>query len=230
VRDAGRRAATHWSDIVSVLRDVPKYPSILVVMVMQGAVALFIGAALMPLLPDFGDQLGVPTGAGYAVLISSMAAGALISGVVFEAVGRIRASARLTIVTAGVFGTAILVFALSRSFPLSIVALVIAGAGSLTTATTAQTIVQLTAPPERRGRFVGAAGMTSQGFQAGSGILISILATALGVSGGVAVGGAAILIVAVVLFAVVLARRGRMPAPFTAPVEIVDTASNPVVE
>ncbi len=230
VRDAGRRAAAHWSDIVGVLRDVPRYPAILVVMILQGAVALFIGAALLPLLPEFGTLLGVPTGAGYAVLISSMAAGAVVSGITLEAVGRIRASTRIAIATAAVFGVAILVFALSRSYALSIVALFLAGAGNLITASTSQTIVQLTAPPERRGRFVGAAGMTAQGFQAGSGILISILATALGVSGAVAVGGAGILLVAAALMAIVLVRRRRMPAPVTAPVEIVDDATSPLPE
>ena len=58
LRDVARRAAPHLRDIVSVLRDVPKYPSILVVMILQGAVALFIGVALMPLLPEFGSLLG----------------------------------------------------------------------------------------------------------------------------------------------------------------------------
>jgi MFS family permease len=230
VRDAGRRVAARWSDIVSVLREVPRYPSILAVMIVQGAVALFIGAALLPLLPEFGGTLGVPDGAGYAVLISSMAAGAVVSGITLEAVGRIRASVRIAVSTAALFGIAILVFALSHSYALSVAALFIAGAANLVTASTSQTIVQLTAPPERRGRFVGAAGMTGQGFQAGSGILISILAGTLGVSGGVAVGGACIVVVAAALLIVVLVRRGRMPAPFTAPVEVVDTATNPVVE
>jgi MFS family permease len=230
VRDAGRRAAAHWSDIVGVLRDVPRYPSILAVMIVQGAVALFIGAALMPLLPEFGGTLGVPDGAGYAVLISSMAAGAVVSGITLEAVGRIRASVRIATATAAVFGIALLVFALSHSYALSVIALFIAGAANLVTASTSQTIVQLTAPPERRGRFVGAAGMTSQGFQAGSGILISILATALGVAGGVAVGAASIVVVAAALMVVVLVRRNRMPPAVTAPVEVVDTGTNPVVE
>jgi MFS family permease len=230
VRDAGRRAAAHWSDIVGVLRDVPRYPSILVVMILQGGVALFIGAALMPLLPDFGGRLGVPDGAGYAVLISSMAAGAVVSGITLEAIGRIRTSTRLAISTATVFAVAILVFALSRSYALSIVALFLAGAANLITASTSQTIVQVTAPPERRGRFVGAAGMTSNGFQAGSGILMGVLAGVLGVSAGVAIGASGILVVAVALMVVVLVRRRRMPAPVTAPVEVVETGANPVVE
>jgi MFS family permease len=213
LRDAARRAAPHLRDIVSVLRDVPRYPSILVVMILQGAIGLFIGVALMPLLPEFGGVLGQHgNGAGYAVLVSSMAAGATVAGVTLEAIGRIRASTRLAIVAGIVFAASILVFALSQSYPVSIVALIVAGASSLTAASTSQTIVQLEAPPERRGRFVGAAGMTAQGFQAGSGILIGGLAGTLGVAGGVATAATALLLCAVALLIVVVVGRRRLPA------------------
>jgi len=213
VRDAARRAAPHWRDIVSVLRDVPKYPSILVVMILQGAIALFIGVALMPLLPEFGTLLGQSSnGAGYAVLVSSMAAGATAAGITLEAIGRIRASTRLAIAAGIAFAASILVFALSHSYPVSIAALIVAGASSLTAASTSQTIVQLEAPAERRGRFVGAAGMTAQGFQAGSGILIGVLAGGLGVAGGVGVAATALLVCAVALLTVVTVRRRAAPA------------------
>jgi len=213
VRDAARRAAPHWRDIVSVLRDVPKYPSILVVMILQGAIALFIGVALMPLLPEFGTLLGQSSnGAGYAVLVSSMAAGATAAGITLEAIGRIRASTRLAIAAGIAFAASILVFALSHSYPVSITALIVAGASSLTAASTSQTIVQLEAPAERRGRFVGAAGMTAQGFQAGSGILIGVLAGGLGVAGGVGVAATALLVCAVALLTVVTVRRRAAPA------------------
>lgn len=213
VRDAARRAAPHWRDIINVLRDVPKYPSILVVMILQGAIALFIGVALMPLLPEFGALLGQSSnGAGYAVLVSSMAAGATAAGITLEAIGRIRASTRLAIGAGIAFAASILVFALSHSYPVSIVALIVAGASSLTAASTSQTIVQLDAPAERRGRFVGAAGMTAQGFQAGSGILIGVLAGALGVAGGVATAAIALLVCTAALLVVVVVRRRALPA------------------
>ena len=213
VRDAARRAAPHWRDIISVLRDVPRYPSILVVMILQGAIALFIGVALMPLLPEFGNLLGQSSnGAGYAVLVSSMAAGATAAGITLEAIGRIRASTRLAIVAGIAFAASILVFALSQSYPLSIAALIVAGASSLTAASTSQTIVQLEAPSDRRGRFVGAAGMTAQGFQAGSGILIGVLAGGLGVAGGVATAATALLVCAIALLIVVVVRRRGLPA------------------
>jgi MFS family permease len=213
LRDSARRAAPHLRDIVSVLKDVPRYPSILVVMILQGAVALFIGVALLPLLPEFGGLLGQSTnGFGYAILVSSMAAGSVVSGITLEAIGRIRASTRLAISAAIVFAASILVFSLSRSYALSIAALVIAGASNLITASTSQTIVQLEAPSDRRGRFVGAAGMTGQGFQAGSGILIGLLASGLGVAGGVTVVATALLVVTAALLIVVLVRRRATPA------------------
>ncbi|MEP6843813.1 MAG: MFS transporter [Pseudolysinimonas sp.] len=213
LRDSARRAAPHLRDIVSVLRDVPRYPSILVVMILQGAVALFVGVALMPLLPEFGSLLGQGSnGFGYAILVSSTAAGAVVSGILLEAIGRIRASTRFAIGAAIVFAASILTFSLSHSYALSITALVIAGASSLITSSTSQTIVQLEAPPDRRGRFVGAAGMTSQGFQAGSGILIGVLAGFLGVAGGVTVAAAALLAITTALLIVVLARRRVAPA------------------
>lgn len=213
VRDAARRAAPHLRDIVSVLRDVPRYPSILVVMILQGAIALFIGVALMPLLPEFGTLLGQNSNAvGYAVLVSAMATGAVIAGITLEAIGRVRASTRVAIIAGIAFAASILVFALSRSYPLSIAALIIAGGSSLTAASTSATIVQLEAPAERRGRFVGAAGMTGQGFQAGSGILIGVLAGGLGVAGGVAAAATALLACAVALLIVVTVRRRSAPA------------------
>ena len=224
LRDSARRAAPHLRDIVSVLRDVPRYPSILVVMILQGAIALFVGVALMPLLPEFGGILGQDAnGACYAVLVSAMAAGATVAGVTLEAIGRIRASTRLAIVAGIAFAVSILVFSVSRSYPVSIVALIVAGASSLTAASTSQTIVQLQAPSDRRGRFVGAAGMTAQGFQAGSGILIGLLAGALGVSGGIAAAATALLACAVALLIVVVVRRRALPAiepDAEAPVEL----------
>jgi hypothetical protein len=54
--------------------------------------------------------------------------------------------------------------------------------------------------------------MTAQGFQAGSGILIGLLAGGLGVAGGVAAAATALLVCAVALFIVVAVRRGATPS------------------
>lgn len=168
-------------DVLSVLRELPRYPSILLVVVLQGAVAFLIGTALMPLLPEFGAILGQDdSGLGYGLLIMAMSAGAVAGGLVLETIGSVRASARLAIVFALMFAVSIMVFALSKSYALSIGALVVAGISSIASTSISQTVMQLNAPPERRGRFVGAYGMTSMGLRVGSGVLFGALGALLG--------------------------------------------------
>ena len=64
-----------------MLREVPAHPPILVVMILQACVGLFIGSALLPLLPEFGELLGLDeSGLAYGMLLVAMATGAVIGG------------------------------------------------------------------------------------------------------------------------------------------------------
>lgn len=204
--------------ILGVIPELPKYPRILVVMALQGAVGLFIGTALVPLLPEFGDLNGVSGGFGYTLILIAMGAGAVVGGVTLEASGRARASTRLAITASIVFSVAVLTFSFSRSLALTFVVLFFAGLGNLVSASTSQTIVQLDAPPERRGAFIGASGMATNGFRTGAGILMGILTGLLGVPMAVAVDSALLLVVAVVLMAVVVTHP-RLDEERTIPAE-----------
>jgi MFS family permease len=191
-----------------VLAEIPRYPSILLVFVLQGASGLFIGNALLPLLPEFGDLLGATgSGFGYGALIAAMSVGAVVAGFGVEALGRVRASVAFTALATLVLGGGLIVFALSRSLLLSVLMLVLAGAGSLLAATTAQTVVQLQAPEDRRGRFLGAFSMTSQGLRLGSGVLVGLFTGLVGPAGAIGIDAVALVAVALVLLVVVLARR-----------------------
>jgi len=201
-----------------VLGEIPRYPSVLTVFILQGAVGLFIGTALLPLLPDFGELLGATgSGVGYGALIAAMSFGAVTAGVSLEAIGRIRATAGLAIASTIVFAASLIVFALSHNLVLSVAMLVIAGMGNLTSASTSQAVVQLGAPADRRGRFLGAYSMTSMGLRLGSGVLIGVLASAFGPSVAIGVDAAALLILATSLLAVVLVRRASARPAATQP-------------
>ena len=157
VREARSTSRLRLREVPGVLREVAGYPSILVVTLLQAAVGLFIGVALLPLLPEFGEVLlGTTEGAGYGALLIAMALGAVTGGIVLEAFGRVKISVRLAIVSTMIFAAAVLVFAFSRSFALSLGVLVIAGFANIISSSTSQTIVQLDAPESRRGRFIGA--------------------------------------------------------------------------
>jgi len=180
----------------AVLGEIPRYPAVLTVFVLQGTVGLLIGTALLPLLPEFGQLLGQSaSGLGYAALIAAMSFGAVTAGIGLESMGRVRATPRLAIASTALFAASIMVFALSRSLALSVAMLVIAGMGSLVSASTSQTVVQLEAPPDRRGRFLGAFSMVGMGLRTGSGVIVGLLGGLAGPSTAIAIDAAALLLV-----------------------------------
>lgn len=209
-RTAGAIPRVRLRDVLATLRELPRFPRILVVIVLQGAVGLFIGVALMPLLPEFGLLLGqVDSGLGYGLLLVAMSVGAVSGGLVLESLGRVRATPLVSILSQLVFAVCVLGFALSRIFPLSLILLVIAGAASIVALSTSQTVVQLEAPPDRRGRFIGAFNTTNMGFRVGSGVLIAILGGLVGIPAAVALAAGTLCIICIVLVGVVARLRAR---------------------
>lgn len=197
----------------SVLGEVPRYPAMLIVFILQGAVGLLIGTTVLPLLPEFGALLGQgSSGFGYAALITAMSFGAVTAGIALEATGRIRPGARLAIGSSMLFAASLVVFALSRNPVLSVVMLVLAGAGNLASSSTSQTVVQLAAPIDRRGRFLGAFNMVGMGLRVGSGIIVGLLGSLVGPAGAIGIDAAALLLVATVLMVVAIRSRAARNA------------------
>jgi MFS family permease len=59
--------------------------------------------------------------------------------------------------------------------------LVLGGMANLAALSITQTVVQLLAPPEKRGQMIGVYGMSANGLRIGSGFTVGILAEATGV-------------------------------------------------
>src|SRR5262249_4861740 len=74
-----------------------------------------------------------------------------------------------------VWGIASLAFAASSSYPISLVLLFVVGVATLASQSIAQTLVQLLAPVEKRGRVIGLYSMASNGLKAGSGVSVGVL-------------------------------------------------------
>lgn len=194
----------------SVVGDLPRHPAVLLVVVLQGAVAALFGLAIVPLLPAFGELLGLDdSGLGYGMLLVAMAVGAVAGGIGFEAIGRVAPSLRLTLGATLLFAVCLAVFAFSPSFPLTIAALVVAGAASIVSATTSTAIVQLEAPADRRGRFIGIYNTTSMGLRVLSGVLVGGLAALLGVQAGVGIPALALVVIVAALIAATRMRAIR---------------------
>jgi MFS family permease len=197
---------------LAVLREVPRYRAVSIVLVLQAAIGLLIGVAIMTLLPEFGELLGSDgSGVGYALLLTATAAGAVTGGLLLEGVGRLAPSPVVAASSGVVLAIAAITFALSRDLLLSVAALFVVGLASLASESTSQTVVQLDAPSARRGAFMGVYTMTSMGSRTGSGVLVAALGGLVGVSGTIAINGVVLGMVAAVLVAVSLVRvrRGR---------------------
>jgi hypothetical protein len=179
--------------IAAGVRIVMRTPLILGVMTLD-LFAVFLGS-VVALLPVFARDILIIGPAGLGLLRAAPAVGGAIMAVVLARI-TIRSHAGPTMLAGvGVFGVAILVFGLSRSLPLSLLALAISGAADMLSNVLRNTTIQLSAPDAVRGRVnsvsqVFVSGSNELGdFRAGvsAGLLGTIPAVMIGGIGSIAV-------------------------------------------
>jgi predicted MFS family arabinose efflux permease len=170
--------------------------------VLFGAITLDLFAVLfggaMALLPLFAKDILDTGPVGLGILRSSPAIGALVAGVIL-ARRPIRGNAgRTLLVVVAIFGAAMIVFGLSKSFPLSCAALCLAGFADMFSMNIRSMTVALATPDELRGR-VNAVEMV---FISGSNELgafeSGIAAALIGAVPAVVLGGVATICIAVI--------------------------------
>ncbi|WP_437571384.1 MFS transporter [Sorangium sp. So ce542] len=125
-------------------------------------VAVFLGGAVA-LLPIFATDVLRVGPQGFGLLRAAPAVGAGLMAVLLAFRPIRRHAGTKMLVCVGVFGLATVVFGLSHSFLLSLVALTVIGASDMVSVVVRMTLEQLATPPEMRGRvsavnmvFVGA--------------------------------------------------------------------------
>jgi MFS family permease len=149
-------------------------PIVLGCMALDMFAVIFGGASA--LLPIYANEILHVGARGYGLLTSSLELGALSMSVMLMLRKPIRAAGRTLLVTVTVFGLATVVFGLSRAFPLSIAAYMLAGMADQVSVVMRSTAIQLSTPDELRGRvssvnmiFIGASnqvGAMESGFVA----------------------------------------------------------------
>ncbi len=115
-------------------------------------VATFFGGSML-LMPIFADQLLAVGPRGLGVLYAAQPVGAALAGLVLSSRGLPRRQGRAMLISVAVYGAAVTVFGLSRSFALSIVALAASGAADTVSMVIRQTLRQLLTPDALRGRM-----------------------------------------------------------------------------
>src|SRR6202789_3881629 len=117
----------------------------------------------------------------YSMLLAADAAGGLLAGVVLEGRGLLPPRPRTAIVLAMLWCAALAIFSLAKSYPLALGFLFAAGFLELSFNAMAQSLVQLNAPLDKRGRVIGLFNMASLGLRAFSGVSVGLLGSVIGV-------------------------------------------------
>ena len=146
--------------------------------------------SMLPVMARHELDVGA-SGLGY--LLSAAAAGALVGTLVVSAMGDIKEKGRLMVVGQAGFGLFLVLFALSSSFPLSMVLLALAYALGVAFEAIIVTLLQTSVPDEMRGRVLSfQAFMWGISFSAG--FHTGAIASAVGAPVTIAIGGGVVLL------------------------------------
>ncbi|HSK29867.1 MAG TPA: MFS transporter, partial [Candidatus Limnocylindria bacterium] len=150
-------------------------------------------------------QVGAP---GLGRVLMAPGAGAILGGLTLASVRSFPRPHRLLFVLAAGFGSAIILFAGSRSFALSLLFLFIAGAFQTTFLSFTATLLQLHADETNRGRIMSLFGLINRGLGPMGSFPFGLVATAIGAPRTVA--GCGLLTVGAVAYAALYRAPLRM--------------------
>ncbi len=202
-----RPAISGFGDVIATMRVVASNDILLSMTILAGAASFFVGNAYQAQMPGFAHDLGHGRADfSYGLLLAADAAGGLIGGLILESRGLLQPKVASAFILAMLWSLALIGFATSPWYWLSIVVLFIAGFLELAFNAMAETLVQLTAPVEIRGRVLGVFSMSSRGLRAFSGVSVGMLGAAIGIHLSLACSAAALLALYAVIFGM---RRGR---------------------
>ena len=179
---APRRAVRGLKDIIATARDIKNHPTIVSMILLAGAASFFVGNAYSSQMPNFAADLqhGDP-GLAYSTLLAADAAGGLLAGLVLEGRGLLPPRPRTAIILALLWCAALSVFSLANSYWLALGFLLCAGFLELSFNAMAQSLVQLNAPPDKRGRVIGLFNMASLGLKTFSGVSVCLVGSLIGI-------------------------------------------------
>jgi MFS family permease len=194
---APKRAVRGFNDIFITAREIKDHTTIISMVLLAGAASFFVGNAYSSQMPGFAADLhhGDP-GVAYSMLLASDAAGGLLAGLVLEGGGWLAPRPRTAIILALMWCAALTVFSLAGIYWLAVAFLFLAGFLELSFNAMAQSLVQLSAPVDKRGRVIGLFNMASLGLRAFSGVSVGLIGSLIGIHRSLALAALAAMAVA----------------------------------
>ena len=202
--DAVRGRRVGWKDAFGLLSGVSGNRVILSMILLVASASLLVGNAYQAQMPEFAHDLGTDeAGIAYSALLAANAAGAVIGGILLEFGGLLRPQARTAIILASLWCLAIGLFAGATSYPVALALLLLAGIFNLAFLSMAQTLVQLLAPEEIRGRLIGVFIMAMMGFRSFSGFTVGVLGSFIGIHWSLGLSSGVLLVVTLAMLTLV---------------------------
>lgn len=200
-RTADRVQAALWLDLQDGVRFVRANRVLAVVVLLPAVPALFV-LNYLTFIPVYARDILATGAAGLGLLAGAIGVGALIGALALAALRPSGGSGRLTLGGLAIVGVSLTTFALSKSLPLSMVALAIQGAMQVAYYSTTNTLIQVLVPARLRGRVLSLYVLTSIGLIPIANLIGGAIAEVIGVEAVLAAGG--ILTVLVVVLVVLL--------------------------
>ena len=198
------------ADVIATLRAVAPDRVLVSMILLAGGTSLLVGNAYQAQMPEFSRDLGhADADFGYSLLLAADAAGALAAGLLLESRGLLQARARTAFILAMLWCVAIGTFAAVSSYPAALALLFAAGFLELSFNAMAQTLVQVRAPAEIRGRVIGLYAMSGLGMRTFSGITVGLGGSLIGIHWSLALSAALLLLLTMLLFFLGSASRPR---------------------
>jgi MFS family permease len=196
------RAVRGLADIVQAIRDIAAHPVIVAMTLLAGCSSFFVGNAYNAQMPSFAQDLGHgDPGVSYSALLAADAAGAMFAGILLEGRSLLPPKPRTAIILAILWCCALTGFALASTYPVALALLFAAGFCELSFNAMAQTLVQVRAPTDLRGRVIGLYNMASLGLRAFSGVSVGLIGSLIGVHWSLALSAMVMLAIACALLA-----------------------------
>ncbi len=196
------RRATGLADTFALLRQVSGNRTIFSMILLAGVSSLFVGNAFQAQMPEYAHDLGTDdAGVRYSILLGANAAGALTSGLILESRGLLHARPQTAIVFTLLWCLVITGFAAATNYPLAVALMFVAGFLNLAFSAMSQTLVQLHAPAQLRGRLIGLYNTANNGMRAFSGVTVGLVGSLIGIHWSLALSALALLTVTLGLWA-----------------------------
>jgi MFS family permease len=153
-------------------------PPILLLILASFSYMMF-GMQTQVIMPLFARDVLKAGASGFGFLMAAMGVGAVIGGVIIASLGDLKAKGRFYLLSALCYAVLLILFSLSSWFYFSLFLIFLVGIVDLFSKTINQTLVQLLAPDELRGRILGVF-MLDRGMRPLGGFMLGAVASLLG--------------------------------------------------